>query len=127
MISFGGPSARWLPAYLLAAGLLAGCGTFITPAEDEEGTLASTVGGQFMEVRVMAASSRVAIYLNGRPIGIAPLTARMEVNRDGELVDDVVLAAEFEGGRLQEQQFTRGTKPPSAVSFDSDGASYLGR
>lgn len=110
-----------------AAALLAGCGTFVTPAEDDGELLASTVGGQFMEVRVSASASRVAIYLNGRPLGIAPLTARMEVNRDGDLVDDVVLAAEFDGGRFQEQQFTRGTKPPTAVSFDTEGASYLGR
>ncbi|HYC69918.1 MAG TPA: hypothetical protein VEB66_01845 [Opitutaceae bacterium] len=121
---------------LLAASLLAlaGCGTFITPAEDDGGSVASTVGGQFMEVRVNSSPTMAMITLNGRPIGIAPLTARMEVDRNGELVDDVVLGAEFTGGsgaegggRVVEQHFARGTQPPSAVSFNPEGGSYLGR
>lgn len=106
-----------------------GCGTFITPAEDEDSSLASTLGGQYMEVRVTASPGNAAVYLNGRPLGFAPLTARLEVNRDGDLVDDVVLSAEFSdgGGRMMEQSFTRGTKPPSAVSFSPEGGRYLGR
>lgn len=120
--------ARRLAIVTAAAVVLAGCGTFITPAEDEGESLASTVGGHYMEVRVTSSPATATIYLNGRPIGLAPLTARLEVNRDGDLVDDVILTAEFvSGGRSPEQQFARGTKPPTAVSFNPESTSYLGR
>lgn len=110
------------------AALLTGCGTLITPEPDDDAAFATTIGGLHQEVRVDTVPVNAAVSVNGRMLGFAPVTVRLEVDRNGDLVDDVTLSADFPGGEVESQQFGRGSKPPSAVSLRSGGSSsYLGR
>lgn len=107
---------------------LAGCGTLITPETGDDPTFAASVGGLVSSVPVRTQPPSAPVAVNGRVIGFAPVMARLEVNRDGDLVDDIVISAEFPGGETVSESFTRGTKPPSLVTLSPGGGStYLGR
>lgn len=108
--------------------VLAGCGTLITPEPEADANFATTIGGFQAEMRVDTTPASAPVSINGRMIGLATTTARVEVNRDGDLVDDITVTAEFPGGEIGSQTFSRGSKPPSVVTIRSGGDnSYRGR